>query len=849
MIHQHPLRREREQRGWSQAKVAELLETSPVSVSQWERGKFTPSPYFRERLCALFEKDAHALGFLSEPDREQLHVLDPFLPLQSLPTFGLIGREPLITALVEQLCTDSFAPAIAIHGLPGVGKTALLLALAQRQEIQAHFSDGILWAGLGTHPLLFEHLHRWGKILRVPQEETKSLHDLSSWAKCLRTYIGTRKLLLLLDDVWSVEDALALQVGGVHCVHLVTTRSPSLATQLGFHKTFHVPELEVAQGQTLLTHFLPHFAHREPEILQQLVQEVGTLPLALTLIGKYLYRYEAPERFRQMQTALRQLHDLSTRLHLQQPQSLIDHHPSLPPEYSHSLEAIIAVSDQSLSVSAHSALHTLAVFPTKPQSFSEEAALAVTSATLKEIDELYDSGLLESHSLGRYMLHQTIADYVQEHELPAPVIHRFIDYTTAFITKHERKHDQLEQEIAVLFQGLELASVQGREADFVLGICSLTPFLNSRGLYNAATQQLEKALQTAYVKKDVQAHMHVLLLLSDIALDQGDYEKAMVFLDIGMHDAHCEKHASMHCKLLCELSNLLRKQGNYTQAERSLQQALTITEECDLWEEKSQVLFHLSVICEKQGQYDIAELYLSQAQQLASDTSNWDILCRILGNKGTLAERRGNYEQAETYFVQVLELARLNKHQELICKALGAIASIQIQGARCQEAKLHLQEMFERASAIGHQELICHALEGLAEVQVEEKRDIEALTTFQQALLIAEILHHPLYVSVILRSIGEIHLRAYNLEQAQTYFAQALENLPLGNRLEHASILFDMAQVASAQENMQDAQRHAQASTVILETIGHKRAKEVCAWLAQLPLQEDSEKLEYRIQT
>jgi len=58
------LKYERMQRGWSQARVAELIGTDAGNVSRWERGRSSPSPYFRERLCHLYEKNAQELGLL-----------------------------------------------------------------------------------------------------------------------------------------------------------------------------------------------------------------------------------------------------------------------------------------------------------------------------------------------------------------------------------------------------------------------------------------------------------------------------------------------------------------------------------------------------------------------------------------------------------------------------------------------------------------------------------------------------------------------------------------------------------------------------------------------------------------
>ncbi len=64
------LKWEREQRGWSQARLAELVGTDAPTVSRWERGYATPSPYFREHLCRLFEKNSQDLGFLPDMQAE-----------------------------------------------------------------------------------------------------------------------------------------------------------------------------------------------------------------------------------------------------------------------------------------------------------------------------------------------------------------------------------------------------------------------------------------------------------------------------------------------------------------------------------------------------------------------------------------------------------------------------------------------------------------------------------------------------------------------------------------------------------------------------------------------------------
>src|SRR6185437_12020909 len=101
----------------------------------------------------------------------------------------------------------------ALSGLPGVGKTAIALALAHDPEVQACFPDGILWAGLGRTPQILEILSQWGSLLGLTSSEAARLQQVEVWARTLRTLIGQKRLLLVLDDAWRIEDALACQVG------------------------------------------------------------------------------------------------------------------------------------------------------------------------------------------------------------------------------------------------------------------------------------------------------------------------------------------------------------------------------------------------------------------------------------------------------------------------------------------------------------------------------------------------------------------------------------------------------------------------------------------------------------
>src|SRR5260370_15395544 len=68
----HPLKVARELYCWSQARLAKELGVSVRTVSRWEQGLVVPFPYYRRRLCALFDKTAEELGLPSDVDKEEL---------------------------------------------------------------------------------------------------------------------------------------------------------------------------------------------------------------------------------------------------------------------------------------------------------------------------------------------------------------------------------------------------------------------------------------------------------------------------------------------------------------------------------------------------------------------------------------------------------------------------------------------------------------------------------------------------------------------------------------------------------------------------------------------------------
>ncbi|GAC1427234.1 MAG: hypothetical protein PVS3B3_03950 [Ktedonobacteraceae bacterium] len=537
IANQH-LKQQREARAWSRKYVAQQIGSQADTVGRWERGVNTPSPYFRAKLRDLFAQDDDVLGFartdvsppgtrpvadqavhhtLQNPQGVMQHtqppIFDPAIPPLSTHIHKLVGRDELLRRLKTQLLTQQSHRHYALHGLPGVGKTALAKQLVHDSTIQAHFQHGILWACVGRQPSIINLLSNWGVLLKLPPSEMASLSNTTMWAKKLRDMIGERRMLIVLDDVWKIEDAFALKVGGPHCTYLLTTRFPQLAVQFAAEDTIIVHELSEDASFVLLKGLAPSVVANDPATARILIRAVDGLPLALTIMGSYLQLHAHSNQPRRIQSALDHVLDIKQRLSLKYTTTPAERPPGLPSDASFSLQAVIALSDQQLAPEARQALRALAVFAPKPSTFSEKVALVVAHTSTDVLDALENAGLLEANNEGRYYLHQTISDYARLDGPDVLAEQRLVLYNVNFMQMHHNEYSRLEQRATNILTAMELAVKHNMYEAFTQSVLDLIPFWESRGLYDLAETYLKRALSfpIPHENESQQARLHLAL--------------------------------------------------------------------------------------------------------------------------------------------------------------------------------------------------------------------------------------------------------------------------------------------------------------------------------------------------
>lgn len=670
----------------------------------------------------------------------------PFLAPQ-LPKYNLVGRENLLCELKQKLLTGGSLALSALNGLPGVGKTAIAIALSHDPDILSHFRDGVLWAGVGREADVLSHLGTWGAELGISPEEMSKLTTNESRAKAIHAVIGMRRMLLVVDDAWTTEVALNFKIGGPNCSYILTTRLPNVALDFDINATT-VHELQEEDGLKLLTRLAPKVVEIDPNDALKLVKAVGCLPLALILMGNYLRTQTNNGQLRRLNIAIERLQKAEERLKLSEPQSPIEPHPSLPVNAYISLETVIGISDEALDEKTQRALRTLSVFPQKPNTFAEEAALIVADVTVKELDNLCDAGLLECDVYKRYTLHQAISDYGRAKLADETAYDRMIEYFIGFAETNGNNFSLIELETTNILLALQMAFERGMNQTLVRGANAFYLFLQTRGLYGEIEIHLRRAEQAARQLEDINILTKTLLNLGRMLHRCGDLARAGEYfnecLDLSRKDNRPENISAS----LQALGAVKFSCGDYSEAENCFQEGLVIARPVGDLDRISALLWNLSAVLEKREDYEGAELHAREGLELAKQVGNRERISSLLRNIAALTADRGDFEQAEHLFREGLIIAREIKHRWLTCYILYRLGELYIQQNRLNDATSAFRETIEISDRPGIREFYARGLYGLAQVAYAQNNLVDACRYGQESFDIFESIGHHKAVDV-----------------------------------------------------------------------------------------------------
>ncbi|WP_143666533.1 AAA family ATPase, partial [Streptomyces reticuliscabiei] len=295
------------------------------------------------------------------------------------------------------------APVVVVHGMPGVGKSALALHVAH--ALRERFPDGQLYVDLhgGTADVPpLAPAQALAALLRDLGADPRRVPEHPDGAAALlRSLLAPTRTLLVLDDAEGAAQLRPLLPAGPGCAVIVTSRSPLTALD-GAHR-FPLASLTGAESAELLRAVS---GRGGLDADHPLVELTGRLPLALRAVAARL----AARRALTPDMAAAQLAAGESRL------------PYL--EYDDlSVRRSLAGAHDALSVSARetdrdAALVLLRIGALDLPTYDAPLLARLTATDERRagaaLDRLVDVSLVEETAYGRYAPHDLVRDFARE---------------------------------------------------------------------------------------------------------------------------------------------------------------------------------------------------------------------------------------------------------------------------------------------------------------------------------------------------------------------------------------------------------------------------------------------------
>jgi tetratricopeptide (TPR) repeat protein len=687
-----------------------------------------------ETIQGLVQGSNNQVTLVFEGGREQPVPFFYNVPRQ--PARPLVGRASVVREVKRQLFDGE---DVGLHGgLPGIGKTAVAVHIANDPQVVARFPDGVLWVSLGRIPAVTPLLNGWGVALGISPEVLADAKDPASLGRTIRNALGRRRVLLIVDDAWDEDEALAFKVGGSDCAHLLTTRFENVAnTFIGeaFNEgdLIAVQELGSSDGLALLAELAPAAVRERPGDAERCVGAVGGLPLALILVGNHLRRNSRPSR--RLEQAFQTVLTAEKRLQLDLKVAPVDLPAYWPAGLSPSLYAMIKLAEEPLDPETRRTLRTLTVFPPKANTFSREAAAAVSGAP-EAVDGLWDHGLLElaSEADERYAMHQSIADYARESLTDRTAYRRMAEYLIGFIEQclgagtDDLVFQSIDLELENVRAALEWA-IQDREVATGFRLAgALWPFWYERSRFAEGRQWIDRLLALPESSAPELASYRAKLLndAGNYAYNQADLPTALRLYQQSFELRRDLNDEPALAGSLNNLSLVARARGEYARARDLLEQALAINQKVGkrLWEAMNYNNLGLCALAEGNAG-ESAGLQRTSMAIFRDLKDTWGV-AMTTGDLGSALLLQGEVAAAADAYRESLRTRQAIQDTKGMAMALRGLAHLNVRGAAFELADRQYRGALSLSLDVTDNGGMADSLEGLAHVGVAQGQPLVA---------------------------------------------------------------------------------------------------------------------------
>ena len=199
----------------------------------------------------------------------------------------LQGDEVARPELMEDLVAAVTRPGVSAVGITtglwgagGFGKTTMARLLVHRQEVREEFPDGVVWVIVGEDAVGPELAEKVTNVVGLLTGVRPGLTDPVAAGAELGRALGERRVLLVVDDVWSAAQVEPFLIGGPAAVRLFTTRMRGVLPRSA--EPVRVDEMDRGEAEQLL---IAGVSGASGGVVKGLLAATGRWPMLLSLVN------------------------------------------------------------------------------------------------------------------------------------------------------------------------------------------------------------------------------------------------------------------------------------------------------------------------------------------------------------------------------------------------------------------------------------------------------------------------------------------------------------------------------------------------------------------------------------
>ncbi|MFC7584781.1 ATP-binding protein [Nonomuraea antimicrobica] len=646
-------------------------------------------------------------------------------------------------------------PILAIDGMAGIGKTALVIHAAHR--LADRYPDGQLFVDLQAHTAGHEPVEPGAALetllrqLGVPAERVPASD--AARAALWRAELAGRRAVVVLDNASGTAHVRPLLPGAPGSLVLITSRHRLIDLD-GAHAV-SIDVLPARDGVGLFASIVGERAEAEPDAVLDVLQLCGFLPLAVRIAAARLRhrpRWSVAYLAGRLRDERRRLAELSTP--------------------DRGVGAAFSLSYAHLDADRRRMFRLLGLHPGRDLDIHAAAALAGIPADEAEtlLEDLLDAHVLMQHVPGRYTFH----DLLREHARGTAAAEESAESRREALT---RLFDYY-RHTAVAAIGLLYPFGRLRRPDLPGTAQEPSPFEDAAGA--VAWLDAERANLVAVAGHAAgdgwPAHAgHLATTLHPYLDDHAHHADAVTLHTKALAAARGRGDRAAEALALLDLAWTYWRQGRYDEAYETCRPALDLCREAGDPLGQSRAHNTLGNVCLRQHAYERADHHLGQALALSREIGNRVGEAYALSNLGISHERQGRHTEALDHQLRALDLHRSLGSRNGEARVLDLLGRVHQRLGRYEQANEHHRQALDLCRELGNRGDEPAPLNGLGEAARALGDHGRAAACHEEALAVARELGDRPEEARAHEGLARVHRDRGDREQAREHAERALD--------------------------------------------------------------------------